>query len=130
AGVQILDEVPRREAADVEQGVEPPDEAGATGEDGVGGVAREHAAAIEEWLVGAEGVAGADARLLDSLDVGNLAAGGELAERVAEKIGVADQVVGVARLHIAHAGAARQDQGEGGGEVASLGLAFVPWRVL
>jgi hypothetical protein len=100
--LQVLHQIPTGEAADPLQRGPAPDQPGPAGEDSVGGVFGQHHAAIEERLAVAEGVALADDGLLDRLHVGQPAVRKQLADDLAQKLRVADLVVGVAGLDEPH----------------------------
>ena len=122
AGLQVLDEVPGREAADVLERRAAPEEPGAAREDGVGGVAGQHRAAEEVRLEVVEGVAAGDDGLLDRLHEGGLGVRGELTDAAAQEAAVAHEVVGVARLDEGGVGRELVEAVQRRVEVARLGV--------
>ena len=108
AGLQVLDQVPRREQADVLERRAAPNDPRAAGKGRVGGVAREHLAAVEHRLAVVERVAGADLRFLDRLHVGEALVVLELPDHLAQEAVRAELVVAVARLDVAQLRDARR----------------------
>ena len=86
ARLEILDQIPRREAADVLERFAAPHQARSAWKDRVGEVAREHLAAVELAVEVHERIASRDLRLLDRLHERESLVELKLADRVAQKV--------------------------------------------
>lgn len=128
-GLEVLDEVPCRKPADVDEGAAPPHQPRPTGKHGIDGVSREHLAAIEHRLTIVERVTVADLRLLDGLHVREPLIELQLAERGPKKADRTDLVVGIARLHELDVRELAVDERHGRIQVAGLRRAVTTGRV-
>src|SRR4029450_1888275 len=85
AGLDVFNEVPGWEVADVAERFAPPHDAGPAGKDGIRCVAGEHLAAIEDPFPVVEGISGAHLGFLDRLDERELVVRFELPDHLAEE---------------------------------------------
>ena len=120
ARLQILDEVPGREIADLRQSCIAPDHAGPAGEDGVGRVTGQHLTSVEDRFAVVERIAGGDLGLLDRLHEGEERIVLELTGALAQERHRAELIVGIPGLDIDNLRMLLAQKRKSGVEIAGL----------